>query len=411
MFRSVFSVGLGTFLTLLQILVLKYNLDPAGFNDYRYIINTMMNLAPLLCLGIDNSYPKIFKKYDLKNNFSHLLNLYLILFIFSYLCAFLYFNFSDSYLLFSFSASFSIVISILISNHIRMCKGSDEYFFKLNIKDKFLRFFIVIISFLLIDDFIIWAISLPILLIINQLFIEKKYFHFNKINFNQIKVIIHNSLPFMFSSIVLIILTRSLYYYSYFYKSDDIIMSVDMTLLMLLFYMIPNLNLMKICDTNNQICLNSFCKEYLNNYNKKSLIEFSFVILFTCFCVLFKFFDFGFLLLSEQSITILLLGFCVINSIPNYFHLLLLKKKLYYCFIFTLISVFNIFLLFYLIENFYLAFLMSCLFYFLLGFFVFKFIFKIEIGFYFKFWNFLILCFSSFTLLIYYYLTNLCVSC
>lgn len=45
MFRSVFSVGLGTFLTLLQILVLKYNLDPAGFNDYRYIINTMMNLA------------------------------------------------------------------------------------------------------------------------------------------------------------------------------------------------------------------------------------------------------------------------------------------------------------------------------------------------------------------------------
>ncbi|QDC46240.1 hypothetical protein FIT71_04265 [Candidatus Methylopumilus universalis] len=328
---ALFSVGISSLLSFLQLAILSYILNVDTYVNFRAFINTMNNAAPFLCLGFDSAMPMLKKSNENFPFFWSLLLLYLLFFIIFFAIAIISIDNSKfQVLLFGLTASLSLCGTTIIANLKRSNGNFKDYFLSLNILDKFLRFLIIIVLAIFFDDFINWAISASILFLMYLIFAAyraniKPLFNF-QILFRHIK----KTFPFVVSSLGLFALTRFPFYAAFFFEGSYETAKVDFWLLASLLLLVPVLNSSKIEESRSGGNIYEYIHGMKNKRLTISLQEF--LILISIFIATVVGIKIGKTIPQDifEVILPLTLGMLFIGSIPNYAQLLCfdLKPKL-----------------------------------------------------------------------------------
>ena len=168
---ALFSVGISSLLSFIQLAALSYILNVDTYVNFRAFINTMNNAAPFLCFGFDSAMPMLRKSNRNFPFFWSLLLLYLLLFISFFAIALISSDNSKlQVLLFGLTASLSLCGTTIIANLKRSNGNFKDYFLSLNILDKFIRFLIIVVLAIFFDDFINWAISVSLISLLYLIF-------------------------------------------------------------------------------------------------------------------------------------------------------------------------------------------------------------------------------------------------
>jgi hypothetical protein len=320
---ALFSVFLGTAITLLQLIVLSYILDVDNYVNYRAFLNIMNNAVPFLCLGFDTSSPLLRKSNSQFPFFWNLFLFYFFLFLlFILIGLFLPLNSKVQSLFFGLSASLSIAGTTIIANMKRSDGNFRSYFMSLNVLDKSIRIIIIIGFALLIKTFFNWAIcvSLASFLYLTYIVLSLK----NKflINFHIFYKHLKQSLPMILAAFGPHTIMRFPFYAAFFYEKNIITAKIDFWLLIALSLLIPVLNSSKIEEAKAKCTVFPYIKGIKSARMHIALQET--VILGGIFILTFCALKLG--KTSEYDLISILLplmiGMLLIGSVPNYPQLL-----------------------------------------------------------------------------------------
>ena len=325
---ALFSVGISSLLSFIQLAALSYILNVDTYVNFRAFINTMNNAAPFLCFGFDSAMPMLRKSNRNFPFFWSLLLLYLLLFIIFFATALISSDNSKlQVLLFGLTASLSLCGTTIIANLKRSNGNFKDYFLSLNILDKFIRFLIIVVLAIFFHDFINWAISVSLISLLYLIFAAyrakiKPLFNF-KILFNHIK----KSFPFVISSLGLFALTRFPFYAAFFMEKSYETAKVDFWLLAALLLLVPVLNSSKIEESRSGGNIYDYIHGMKNKRLTVSLQEF--LILISIFIATVLGVKIGKTVPQDifEVILPLTLGMLFIGSIPNYAQLLCFNLK------------------------------------------------------------------------------------
>jgi len=325
---ALFSVGISSLLSFIQLAALSYILNVDTYVNFRAFINTMNNAAPFLCFGFDSAMPMLRKSNRNFPFFWSLLLLYLLLFIIFFAIALISSDNSKlQVLLFGLTASLSLCGTTIIANLKRSNGNFKDYFLSLNILDKFIRFLIIVVLAIFFDDFINWAISVSLISLLYLIFAAyrakiKPLFNF-QILFSHIK----KSFPFVISSLGLFALTRFPFYAAFFFEKSYETAKVDFWLLAALLLLVPVLNSSKIEESRSGGNIYDYIHGMKNKRLTVSLQEL--LILISIFIATVVGVKIGRTVPQDifEVILPLTLGMLFIGSIPNYAQLLCFNLK------------------------------------------------------------------------------------
>jgi hypothetical protein len=323
MIFALISVGFGSLINLFQIGLLYEILEIDSYISLRVIMNTMNIAAPFLCLGFDNSSPILKRLYPNHPFFWNLIlfNVFIFL-VFIIISVFLPSNSKILPLMLGLSASTSLASTLAVANYYRVEGDTKKYFFSINIADKLFRFIVIIIITLLTHDIINWTLSVTLTSFIYVIFLISKTNSSiclsGEVFLKQIRI----SLPFIFSSLAIIALTRMLFYASYLSNDKVITAKIDIWLLFTLFILIPVLNKSKIEEALSQghihLYIDGMKKSWLKLMQLEFLVCSAIISIGIISALLGMIVPFDLI----EIILPLMLGMLIIAAIPNYVQLI-----------------------------------------------------------------------------------------
>lgn len=219
----------------------------------------MNNLAPLLCLGFDGGAPLLKKIYPSTAFFWNLIFLNSTIFVIALILATsLPVSTKIQTILFGISASTTLAITITIANYKRSQGDTRRYFLSVNVYDRLLRTGIIIGSALILHGLSNWAIAVCLLSGTYACYIAK--LTKTKIDINHQSFIkqLKTSIPFIFVSLAIVVVSRAPFYASYFFDDSVYAAKLDFFLLFSLFILIPFLNQSKIQEARSEASLNNY---------------------------------------------------------------------------------------------------------------------------------------------------------
>jgi hypothetical protein len=252
MYLALFSVAFGSALTFGQAAILFLVLDINDYISYRAVLNTMNIAAPFFCLGFDTAAP-ILKKMNPKFPFFwnmivfHFFASLLLFFIASFLAI-------DSKILpiiLGLAASTCAAGTLIVANYYRVEQKINEYFLSINVKDKIVRTTLILSTAYLIQDIVIWSIFMTVLYFAYVLYVANRTDRKIEIDFTIFKRHILTSIPYIFTALGIIALTRLPFYAAYIFEDSIITAKIDIWLLFSIFILIPMLNKSKIEEAVN----------------------------------------------------------------------------------------------------------------------------------------------------------------
>jgi hypothetical protein len=320
---ALISVAIGSLLHLGQAGLLYYFLSIDTYVLYKAMLNTMNVAAPFLCLGFDSASPVLKKMFPNSLFFWNLIAFNVIVFfLFGLVSIMLPQHSSMKPLALGLCASTTVACTLIIANHYRVEGNLRKYFLNINIVDRLFRFTTIIFFAYFIRDILLWAFLVTavsfcyVIYSVNQ---TKTTPYFNKkIFFKQFQM----SLPFLFSSLVIITTTRLPFYVSYLTNEKLMTAKIDIWLMFTLFLLIPVLNKSKIEEANSQGDMTKYIMGMKDSWLKLMQQEFlvcSGIIVVGIIAVLMQ------LILPIDLVLIilpLLIGMLIITSIPNYVQLM-----------------------------------------------------------------------------------------
>lgn len=247
MYIALFSVALGSILTLAQAAILFKILEIDTYVDFRAIINTMNNAAPFLCLGFDSAAPVLRRMSPNYPFFWNILAM-LVITLFLFLSTSLILS-SDNKLIsitLGLAASTSVAGTLIIANHYRVQNKINKYFISINITDKVVRTFIILSAAFLFHEVLPWTFMVSLFCFGYVVYLAIKTGCKIKLNFIIFKSHLWIALPYMFSAIGIITVTRLPFYVAYLFEDSLTTAKVDIWLLFSMFLLIPMLNKSKI---------------------------------------------------------------------------------------------------------------------------------------------------------------------
>lgn len=282
----------------------------------------MNNLAPLLCLGFDSGAP-LLKKISSTSFFWNLLFLNAIIFISTLLLA-IHFqaNSKIQTILFGISASTTLAVTIVIANYRRSHGETRQYFLSVNVYDRLLRTFIIIGCALLINNLTNWAAAICLLSAAYAIYIAKLTKTKIDLNYqkfiNQLKI----SIPFIFVSLGILVISRIPFYASYFFDNNIYAAKLDFFLLFSLFILIPFLNQSKIQEAKSEASLSNYL-EYMRQGWRHIFIQELFIMM-----LMFVLAWIAIFIKKADGYEIkyicapILCGMILVSSIPNFIQLI-----------------------------------------------------------------------------------------
>lgn len=336
----------GSVLIAFQIAALYLLLDKDSFVEYRVIINTANYAAIIFTMGLVDSAHFAINKAKIEESKYLGLSLVLILSVYA-ISTIIFYAFSSSEitknLFFGVVLGSVISIYLLFISILRIRGKVDAYFKEINVKQRIIRTFLIVIALVVTDSIEQWFYLVFIGYLAHLLFVKFR---------NQIKVsipsgsylsIIKISSLFFIVSFLMIAVTRAPYYFSlYFYDTSQIV-TIDIVLTGMVLMLIPFLNQYKI----SEISSNFKIEDYINDtksYHSERLKQQVFLVMILIFLVLFaefmapSFLDNGLLVAG-----ILMIGMTIIVSSQHYLAMLQLTaniQMLIKSFIAILISIF-----------------------------------------------------------------------
>ncbi len=337
------SVFFGSSLTLAQVYLLSRLLDINTYVNARAIINTMNNLAPILCLGFDNGAPILKKGHCSKGFYWNLLVLNFFIFVvFLFVAISLTNTPKTQSIFFGISASCTLACTIVIANHIRSSGDTRKYFLSVNVYDRIVRTSIITGTALLLQELTSWATTVCIMSGIYALYVT--WITRTKIDINYRKFFeqLQTSVPFIFASLSIVVVSRTPFYAAYFFDKSGYAAKLDFYLLISLFILIPALNQSKIQEAKSEANLLTYMNYMRQGWNHVFTQElFILVLMFTLAwsAVIFEKANIS----DIKSIFIpILSGMVLISSTPNYIQLICFKlkrkKAIYYSLVFMLLT-------------------------------------------------------------------------
>jgi hypothetical protein len=247
MYIALFSVGFGSLLTLAQAGLLFSMLEIDNYVSFRAILNTMNIAAPFLCLGFDSAAP-ILKRMN--PNFPFFWNLLatqiLLLLFFLSISLILPVDSKSLSVSLGLVAATSAAGALMVSNYYRVENNFNKYFISINVTDKLVRTFIIVISALLIQEKILWSLIVTFFYFSYVFLLALSTGCKFQINFRIFKSHLHKASPFLLSALGIILITRLPFYAAYFYEDSLLTAKVDIWLLFSIFLLIPMLNKSKV---------------------------------------------------------------------------------------------------------------------------------------------------------------------
>jgi hypothetical protein len=328
MHLALLSVAIGSALTLGQIFILFNVLNIENYVYSRAVLNTMNIAAPFLCLGFDSAAP-VLKRINQGYPFfwNIIVANFCALLIFILLSLILPVHSKLSPLLLGLAASTSVAGALIIANYYRVEGDFQRYFIGLNIIDKLVRTFIIVVLAVLVNDIFHWAILLSMCGSAYMCLIALKTKQPIRLNLSIFIKHMYIGLPYIFSSLGIIFMTRMPFYASYIFEDQLITAKLDIALLFSLFLLIPVLNKSKVEESISE----GFVDKYLMGM-KQSWHGIWFQELLVCFGIILM--AIVSVLLDKATphdiLTILLplmIGMILISSIPNFSQVLCLLGK------------------------------------------------------------------------------------
>lgn len=330
MYLALFSVAFGSALTFVQAAVLFFILDINQYISFRAVLNTMNIAAPFFCLGFDTAAP-ILKRMN--QNFAFFWNLLIFHLIASLFLLFIsVFLTADSKVLpviLGLAASTCAAGTLIVANHYRVENNTKEYFLSVNVKDKLVRTLLIVSTAYLIQDMVIWAILMIGLYFIYVLFVAQRTGRTLELDFSIFKIHLLTSIPYIFTALGIIALTRLPFYAAYIFEDSIVTAKIDIWLLFSIFLLIPMLNKSKVEEAVNADQIRSYINTMHASWSairNQELLVISLINISAAIAIYFNLTEFKDLFEIIWPLTI---GMILIASVPNFVQVLCFSGKVY----------------------------------------------------------------------------------